>query len=85
MVFKQAAFGFVVDEFQGSRIGLAGFGGAAKPSEQLAARGVEVLVWVQMQPVHDREPGIRAIGLGDRDRTAQLDHRGIGHASEFAV
>ena len=43
--------------------------------KELAARGVQVVVVVELEPVDDREPGARAVGLGDRDRPVQLDDR----------
>src|SRR5215204_7811948 len=55
-----------------------GFVVAAQPAEELAARGVEVVVPVELQLVHDRERSLRALGLGDRDGAVQLDD-GLRH------
>src|SRR6266511_4898584 len=45
---EEAAFGVVVDQCQGSVIGLAGLVGAPQTPQQLTARGVQVVVVLQV-------------------------------------
>jgi hypothetical protein len=45
---------------------------AVETTEQVGARGVEVLVAVEPHAVDQRKPGLRPFGLGDGDRSVQL-------------
>src|SRR5919106_3403578 len=46
-----------------------------QPAQELRAGRVEVLVAVEVEPLEEREPRRRPVGLGDRDRAVHLDDR----------
>ena len=46
---------------------------------------MQVVVVLDDQAVGDVEPGLRAVGLGDRDGSAELDDRRAGEAGKLAI
>src|ERR671931_460713 len=61
---EEAPLGFGVGEPERALERCASLVGAAEPAQEVGAGGVEVLVAVQVEPVDEREPGSRSLGLG---------------------
>ena len=81
---EQPPLGVVVREREGAAVRVAGLVRPAEAPQQLAACRVEVLVVVEREPVDDREAGLGAVGLGDRDGAAELDDGRVGEPRELA-
>jgi hypothetical protein len=65
---KEATLGLCSGEFQRSFERGPCLVGSTEPSQQVRARGVEVLVAVQLEPVDEREARFRPVRFGDSDR-----------------
>ena len=69
----------------GAFVGGRGLAVAAQPPEQIGSGGVEGVVAVQVQLVHQRERGGRAVDLADGDGAVEGDDRGRGDREQLVV
>ena len=70
---EETPLGVVVGQHQRPTVRVARLIGPAETAQQLAARGVQVPVVLQAEPVDDVEPRLGPLRLGNRDGPAQLD------------
>ena len=67
-------------------VGLAGLARAPEATEHFAAARVQVAVVVEAgQAIGELEARLGTVGLADRDRAVELDHRRVGQPGELAV
>jgi hypothetical protein len=69
---QEAALGLGVRELERAFVLRARFVAAAEAAEQVGARGVEVLVVGEVEPVDQGKPCFASVGLGYGDRAVQL-------------
>ena len=67
-MLQELALGLGRRQVGRSRVGGSRLVVSAEPPEQIGSRGVERVVAVQVERVHDRQRGCRAVDLADRDR-----------------
>ena len=74
-----------VDERERAVVGRPRLLDAVEPAQQLGARGVQVVVAVELEAVHERERALRVARLGHRGGPVELDHGRAGAAGQLAV
>src|SRR5687768_575337 len=81
----QAPLRVIVNQRQGTVVGLARLFRSTETAEQLAPRRVKVAVVLESEAVDDLEPRLGTMRFGHRNRPAQLDDRRGGEPGQLAV
>ena len=85
LAFEQAPFGVVVHQRERTPIRIAGFVRASQATQQLAPRGMQVVVVLEAKAFDDVQARLRTLRLSHRHGPAQLHHRRTGELRELAV
>ena len=77
--------GFGAGELERALISRASLGLAAEAPQEVGARGVQVLVVLQIEPLQRLQTGIHALGLRAGDRPVELDHGRSRERQQLAI
>src|SRR4051794_24828635 len=74
-LLEEAPLGLVVHQLEGAAVRQARLVDATEPPQQLRARGMQVVVAVELEPVHQVQGGLHVARLGHRRRLVELHDR----------